>query len=351
MTRREFLVGSVAAVAAPAVGEPKARDPRVMAELGRQVASGLIGGGVCGLVGGELHVAGRMRFDPAVPMRADALFDMASAAKPFTAGLCALLVADGRLDPDAPFTDYLPEHVLAKERHGITVRDLATHTGGFDNSKPYIVSDPREFNRRLYAKRPVRPRGEKYEYACSNLIYLGRIVERLTGMDLESAAVRMLWGPLGMRNTYWHDIPGNERAVESMLNGHPPIGFKGDEQARAYSAAMGNGAAFSCASDILRFLGDLLTRKTFPKAYYDLFFTCTYEKGAGRRSFGWDMGEERRPCGWSRATIAHGGFTGNTIAVDPENGWAGVVLTNRLGDRIKGYDGQRKLLGLLTKTA
>ena len=349
MTRREFLVGTAALPALGARRQPEV-SPAVQAELERQVGSGLIAGGVCGLVGSALHVAGRMRFDPPVPMRADALFDMASAAKPFTAGLCALLAAEGRLDPDAPFTDYLPEHVLAKENHGITVRDLATHSGGFDNSKPYIVSDPREFNRRLYAKRPVRPRGEKYEYACSNLIYLGRIVERLTGMDLESAAVRMLWNPLGMHDTYWHNIPGNVRAVEAMMNGHPPIGFKGDEQARAYSAAMGNGAAFSCASDILKFLSDLVTRKTFPKAYYDLLFTCTYEKN-GRRSFGWDMSADHRPEGWSKATIAHGGFTGNTIAVDPENGYAGVVLTNRLGDRLKGYAGHCRLLGLLTGTA
>ena len=353
MTRRGFLAGVGATMGAGALSGCRTAvcgddGAAAQAELERQVASGLIAGGVCAVAGGRTHVAGKMRFDPPVPMRADALFDLASAAKPFTAGLCALLFAEGRLDPDAPFTTYLPEHVLAKENHGITVRDLATHSGGFDNSKPYIVPDPVEFDRRLYAKRPVRPRGERYEYACSNMIYLGRIVEHVTGMDLESAAVRMLWGPLGMRDTYWHNIPGNVRAVESIQNGHPPIGFKGDEQARAYSAAMGNGAAFSCVSDMLLFVDDLRTRRTFPKAYYDLLFSCCYEKGGDRRSFGWDMGAERRPVGWSAATLTHGGFTGNTIAVDPENGYAGVVLTNRTGDRLKGYAGHARLLSLMT---
>ncbi len=84
----------------------------------------------------------------------------------------------------------------------ISVRDLATHTGGFDNAKPYILLDPTAFDRALYAKRPVRPRGEKFEYACcSNYIYLGRIVERVTGKDLESAARELLWRPLGMKDT------------------------------------------------------------------------------------------------------------------------------------------------------
>ena len=352
MTRRTFLQGFGSMVGAELLAgcrSPFLPASAAQAELERQVTDGLMGGAVCGLAGGSLHVAGKMRFNPPVPMRPDALFDLASAAKPFTAGLCALLAAEGRLDPDAPFTDYLPEHCLAKEKHGITVRDLATHTGGFDNSKPYIVSNPLEFDRLLYLKRPVCPRGESFCYACSNMIYLGRIVEHITGMDLESAAVRMLWGPLGMRETVWHNIPGHAHAVESLQNGHPPVGVKGDEQARAYPRALGNGAAFSCAADMLLFVDDLRTRRTFPKAYYDLLFTCCYEKGDVRRSFGWDMGEAHRPDGWSRATIAHGGFTGNTIAVDPANGWAGVMLTNRTGDRLAAYAGHRRILGLLSQ--
>ena len=352
MTRRDFLVGVAASACTGGVSGCRIVMPSQDAaqrELERQVSTGLIAGGVCAVTGGPLHVAGKMRWTPVdVPMRPDALFDLASAGKPFTAALCALLVAEGRLDPDAPFTDYLPEHVLAKEKHGITVRDLAMHTGGFDNSKPYIVSDPVEFNHRLYLKRPVRPRGEKYDYACSNMIYLGRIIENLTGEDLETAAIRRLWGPLGMRDTFWHNIPGNVRAVESAQNGYPPIGFKGDEQARAYPAAMGNGAAFSCAADMLKFVDDLRTRRLFPAAYYDLMFACRYEKDGARRSFGWDMSAGRRPAGWSEKTICHGGFTGNTIAVDPENGYAGVVLTNRTGDRLEGYAGHARLLSLMT---
>ena len=347
--RRSFLALAGTALAGRVVGAERARSAAVQAELEKQVASGLIAGGVCGLDEGPLYYAGRLRRTPSVvPMRPDALFDLASVGKTFTAGLCALLYAQGRLDPDAPFTKYLPEHVLAKENCAITVRDLATHSGGFDNDKPYIDPDPRVFDAKLYAKRPHRPRGEKFVYACSNAIYLGKIVEHLTGLDLESAALKMLWRPLGMDDTFWHAIPGNVRVVETEQNGHPPIGFKGDEQARAYGAAMGNGAAFSCASDMLKFVRDLRDRRTFPKAYYDLLFTCCFDRGGARRSFGWDMSADRTPKGWSPNTISHGGFTGNTIAVDPDHGWAGVVLTNRTGERLAGYAGHGRLLSLLS---
>ena len=349
MTRREFLAAGSAALLAGRSRAASGEDADVRRALDGYLSAGLFGGIVCTSTAGALYAGGKQTLAADSPaMASDSLFDLASIGKTQTAALCALLAAQGRLDVDAPFTEYVTEHVLAKENHGITVRDLATHTGGFDNSKPYIFPDANEFNRRLYQKRPVRPRGEKYDYACSNMIYLGRIVENLTGLDLETAAMRMLWEPLGMRDTFWHNIPGNVRAVETEQNGHPPIGVKGDEQARAYPGAMGNGAAFSCVGDMLKFVDDLRTRDRFPKAYYDLLFTCCYEKDGARRSFGWDMCAARRPAGWSEATVCHGGYTGNTIAVDPVNGFAGVVLTNRTGDRLKAYAGHGRLLSLMS---
>ena len=69
-----------------------------------------------------------------------------------------------------------------------------------------------------------------------------------------------------------------------------------------------------------------------------------------RRSFGWDMGTAHRPAGWSEKTISHGGFKGVTIAVDPGNGYAGVVLTNRLGERLAGYAGHGRLLSLMSES-
>lgn len=349
--RRMFVGECVAFAAAGCRSMRRVRQDAVRAELRRQMDEGLMAGCVCGRTDGLVYVVGeRTRHPRSTPMTEDCIFDLASVGKTFTASLCALLVAEGRLDPDAPFTDYLPEHVLAKEGCRITLRDLATHTGGFDNAKPYIVPDPKAFDRALYAKRPVRPRGEKFEYACSNYIYLGRIVERVTGLDLESAARKLLWHPLGMEDTCWHEIVGNPRAVETFTNGRLPAGSHGDESARVYPWAQGNGSAFSTAGDMLKFVGDLLARRTFPKAYYDLLFGVSYGQEGKARSFGWDRGlGDPPPDGWSAATISHGGFTGNTIAVDPVNGFAGVVLTNRTGDRRKAYAGHRRLLALMSK--
>ena len=214
MKRREFLWMAAGTSGAAVLGGCRTASVRdnaaLRAAVDGYVAEGLYLGLACASNRGDLYVKGKRTLDePRLPVTADTLFDLASVGKTHTAALCALLYADGRLDVDAPFTKYLPEHVLAKENCRITVRDLATHSGGFDNSKPYMTPDAKKMFAELYRKRPVWPRGTRFCYACSNFVYLGLIVERLTGMDLDAAAKKMLWGPLGMKRTTWQTVVGD----------------------------------------------------------------------------------------------------------------------------------------------
>ena len=303
-------------------------------------------------------VAGSRTLDGRLPVTAETLFDLASVGKTQTAALCALLVADGKLDPDAPFTEYLTEHVLSKENCHITVRDLATHSGGFDNAKPYKVADPKRMFEEIYRKRPVRLRGEKFEYACSNFLYLGLIVEKLTGQDLDAAAKRMLWGPLGMTRTTWNTVTGDGNVMEydrSTYEGVPRrIGEHNDVCCHLAPRPMGNGSCFSTCGDMIRFVTDLLRRERFPKVYYDLMFTPSLEKNGIRRSFGWDMTAPASSThlypqtGFSARTIAHSGWTGPVVAVDPERDFAGVVLGGQIAGKARTMDARVHLLRAMT---
>ena len=361
-SRREFLKGAALTVAA-AVGSGgclgvAAADDSVRAEMRRCVAEGLYSGLACASNRGDMSTEGfRTLGDPRLPVTSGSLFDLASVGKTQAAALCALLYAEGRLDVDAPFTEYLPEHVLAKENCRITVRDLATHSGGFDNSKPYMVADPKLMFAKLYAKRPAWARGERYCYACSNYVYMGLIVERITGLDLDAAARKMLWGPLGMSRTTWKTVVGDPDAVEypqSTYDGPKRrIGERNDYCAHLAPRPMGNGACFSTAPDMLRFVVDMLRRERFAKAYYDLQFTPSFAKDGHRRSFGWDMADAKSTfsvwteTSFSRSAICHTGWTGSAIAVDPERNFAGVVLGNRLASKEKTMGPRMNLLELM----
>ncbi len=288
-----------------------------------------------------------------IPVSEQTRCDIASVGKLFTASLCALLVVEGRLDPDAPFTEYLPEHVLAKENCDITVRDLASHSGGFDNSKPYEVPDTTRFLEELWRKRPVRPRRERFEYACSNFIYLGKIVEKLTGLDLDAAARKMLWNPLGMAHTTWNPIPDDGHVMEYPDPPGRRIGDHNDASCFYSPAPLGNGSVFTTIGDLRLFLSDVLHRRLFPAAYYDLLFKPEFEQGGVRRTFGWDMKAPNSPTymteetGFSDQAICHSGWTGPAVAVDPVRGRAAVVLGNRTGDMVASRRGRIAILSHL----
>ena len=62
-----------------------------------------------------------------IPLREDAVLELASVSKQFTAAAVSLLAADGDIDLDAPVMKYLPElHAYPT----LTTRNLIHHIGG-----------------------------------------------------------------------------------------------------------------------------------------------------------------------------------------------------------------------------
>lgn len=364
-SRREFIAAGAAGLSAAyfdGCASLPYENAAVRDAMAEYVAKKNYGCLVCCSNRGDEYVLGNRTVYAKTPLAAnlDSRFDMASLGKTQTAALCALLVAEGRLDPDAPFTEYLPDHVLARENCRITVRDLATHTGGFDNAKPYMTPDRKLHFQKLLAKRPVAKRGKMYCYACSNFAYMGMIVERLTGIDLDAAAKKMLWGPLGMKRTTWNECTDDPNVVEcpeSTYEGpHRRIGEHNDVCAFYAGRPMGNGANFSTGPDMLRFVTDMLERRTFAKEYYDLQFNESANVEGHRRSFGWDLYAPKNSTfsdwtktGFSPKSICHTGWTGGAIAVDPECGFAGVVLGNQLRGKALTMGPRMRLMDLMRR--
>lgn len=83
----------------------------VFNEIQNQISSGLIQGAVVCSSLNETPIACGIQ-SGTVSMSADSRFDIASVGKVFTAACVALLSLEGRIDLDAPFTEYLPDHVL-----------------------------------------------------------------------------------------------------------------------------------------------------------------------------------------------------------------------------------------------
>ena len=269
------------------------------------------------------------------PMAEDAVFDMASVTKAVgTASACGICIDRGLLDPDAPATEYLPG-IGSFADEPIRVRELATHTSGFDNRKFDALEPEAMLAAMIETPAQWRP-GTAFAYSCRNYVVLGLLVERLAGTGLAPLLEGDVFGPCGMGETRFGPLPGSpDRVVPTCL----APGVISDEQARRANRPVGNAGIFSTAADLARFCGMLLNdgladgrRVLGPDSLRWLLSACS-PAGLPPRSFGWDMRPvEDSPCRprrMSAAAIGHSGWTGQSVWIDPEPGVFTIVLTNR----------------------
>ncbi len=153
----------------------------------------------------------------------DTLFHWASNTKPFT-GIAIMQLRDrGLLKLSDRITKYLPELRKIHNSHGsmddITIEHLLTHSSGFRggtwpwrNNKPWEPFEPTEWSQ-LVAMFPFtevlfKP-GTRFSYSNPGIIYLGRIIEEVSGEAYESYIEKNIFRPLGMTRSYFDTTPAH----------------------------------------------------------------------------------------------------------------------------------------------
>lgn len=246
----------------------------------------------------------------------------------------------GLLDPDAPFTKYLPDY-RGKLREPVTIRDLSRHISGFPNQKPYDVVG--EVVERILDFGPIRPVGEMYEYSCGNYILLGIIAERILGSDLNSICVENIFSPLGMTDSRWAPLPNPDPSRVIRYSEYDTFGIASDPPARNALHPVGNAGLFSTAADITVFCRMMLARgeydgrRILSEDVVD--FLGTRPDMRSPVAFGWRVDSRYNAPSLSSRTLSHTGWTGNTVWIDPEKQLYVIVLTYRsTGDHDKAQE-------------
>ena len=149
------------------------------------------------------------------------IYHWASNTKPFT-GIAIMQLRDrGLLKLDDAVTKYLPELREVHNKFGsmddITIRHLLTHSAGFRNStwpwdkgEDWEPFEPTEYSQ-LVAMLPFtdiqfKP-GSKFSYSNPGIIFLGRIIEKLSGDDYEVYIDKNILKPLEMHRSYFDATP------------------------------------------------------------------------------------------------------------------------------------------------
>jgi CubicO group peptidase (beta-lactamase class C family) len=270
------------------------------------------------------------------------LFDMASVSKILgptmiafrflEEGLLRLYDTVGLFFPDAP-----------EDKKGITILQLMTHTGGFEDSflLSDFASDPADALRVILEHPLIQAPGGDPIYSCMGYILLGKILEQAGGMPLDQLAQKYVFTPMGMDRTGYHPIGDIAPTELDPETGKLIQGVVHDENARFLKGISANAGVFSDLNDMIRFtqmlsLGGKLPcggRYLSPAMMQAAIRNRTPNSRGEFRGLGFNLaGSPSNFLGdlMSPRTFGHTGFTGTSFAVDPETGLWVVLLTNRV---------------------
>lgn len=220
------------------------------------------------------------------PMTGDSIFWIASMTKAVTGAGAMQLVEQGKLSLDAPIGSLLPdlanpqvldgfdakgEPKLRPAKSAITLRQLMTHTAGFaynmwngdlavyleNTGTPAITTC-----QNAALKTPVMTDpGTRWEYG-TNIDFVGKAVEAVSGKRLDAYLRDNLFGPLGMSDTGFKITDNMRKRLVGMHarseDGQlAAIPFELEQDPEFH---MGGGGLYSTAGDYIKFTQMILNK-------------------------------------------------------------------------------------------
>lgn len=233
--------------------------------------------------------------DPAYETR-ETLSCIGSVSKMFATTAVMQLVDAGKVELDAPVTEYLPEFRMADPRYkDITVRMLMNHSSGImgTTAGDFMLFDDRDTKphdtmlAELRTQRLKADPGDFGAYCNDGFEILELITERVSGQSFTDYIEEHITKPLGMEQT---GTPWNAafRAAEQV----PTFTGSNIRMAADYCMDLGSGGILSTAPELCRFGSSFFRGDTtlLSEASKQEMATAQtddkYEDGFG---LGWDM--------------------------------------------------------------
>ena len=282
---------------------------------------------------------GRADAEQNVPMPVDALFEIGSATKQFTAVALLQLRDAGKLSLDDDLTKWLPDFDTRGRK--VTLRRLLDHTSGIvgltemPEFDALVTNDrfPRDSAYALIRRYPFQfGPGEAQIYNNSGFWLLGLVIEKASGMTYEEYVETRIFAPLGMtRSMYCNSAETIPRRAQGYMI--PSAGVVRRAPSNVHTWPYAAGSLCSTAGDMVTWLRALHGGKVLsPASYAELITPSKLNDGTPLRyGMGLQVGSDIRGLRY----IGHGGAIAGFMT---EVGWypdaqmAVVVLTNSLGN-------------------
>jgi CubicO group peptidase (beta-lactamase class C family) len=339
--RSSLLAGFALASASPALSQGTALTAKLDSLAAGPVAQKRAVGLVAAVVRGRdtllFKSYGKADVEGDVALPLDAMFEVGSVAKQFTAAAILQLRDAGRLSLDDDVTKWLPDFDTRGNK--VPLRRLLDHTSGMMGLTEMrefgeLVNNdkfPRDSAYALIKRYPFQfPTGTAQIYNNSAFWLLGLVVEKASGMSYEDYVEKKIFAPLGMsRSMYCH----SEEKVDRRALGH---NIEGTNAKRArinvHTWPFAAGSICSTAGDLVTWVRALHGGKVLsPKSYAEMVAPAKLNDGTPTRyGMGIGVGKDARGIRY----IGHGGtINGFRAEVNwyPDAELAVVVLVNATG--------------------
>jgi len=339
---------------------------------------------------------GYMGYDSTEPVYPETIYDLASVTKVMATTVAVMRLYDeGKLILTKTLGDYLP-WTRGTNKEKLQIWNILLHQAGLRGWIPFyketidtLQSDRLSFNfyttamdslhsvrvaQNIFMRHDwidtmynrilqssVGPQGV-YLYSDLDFIFMGKIVESITGMPLEEYVKKTFYDPLKMTSTAFR--PRNSFPLKNIAPTETEPGFRHqllrgdvhDPGAAMFGGVAGHAGLFSSAYDLAVLCQMLLNGgrmnglEFFSKGTVDLF---TSYHGVSRRGLGFDKADKKETAdntdsaccmikgmtaiydpyptaSASQLTFGHTGFTGTCVWVDPAYNLIFIFLSNRV---------------------
>jgi methyl acetate hydrolase len=313
-------------------------------------------------------------------MTPDSVFWIASMTKAITAAAAMQLVEQGKLSLDAPIGKVLPDLAAPQVLEGfdangeprlrpaqkeITLRHLMTHTAGYCYNMwngdmatylekagiPPITSCKNDALKTPIATDP----GTRWEYG-TNIDFVGKAVEAVSGKRLDAYLRDHILAPLGMNDTGFKLTDSMRKRLVGMHGRGPdgslaPLPFELEQDPEFH---MGGGGLYGTAGDYIKFtqmilnkgrgngnqllkpetvatmgqnhIGDLVVTKMTSAALIYTNDVDLYPGMVKKWGLSFLINTAKTPEGRSSGSLAWAGLANTYFWIDPARDVAGVIL-------------------------
>jgi CubicO group peptidase (beta-lactamase class C family) len=290
-------------------------------------------------------------------MTKNTIFDMASLTKPVATATSILILVDkGKIELDDYAGKYLPAFAC-NGKEEVRINHLLTHTSGLpaytnaDSLKnAFGTPCPDNVIDKICSMKVMSKPGENFRYSCLGYIVLAKIVEAVSGENIDKFAKENVFKPLKMKHTTYNPPASWEKdiAATQIVDGHLLRGTVHDPLARLMAGVSGNAGLFSTTKDLSIYCQMLLNSGTWKGARVlspELIGMLTTVQSHGR-TYGFDVNSSYSWVKGSHASenaFCHTGYTGTSLVCDPENKVYVIILTNRAHPHDEGTSKQIRI--------